>query len=533
MLVSLTLAALVERHLAEQPDGVAFIEGEREITYAEFDLLCRKAAAWLTGQGIGAGDRVAVWIVNRVEWLALFFGLARIGAVLVPVNTRYRSAELVYILERSGARMLVLQLNFRKIDFQSVLEQVDVGAVQTLERIAVMDAGSKLPAQILGKPTTAFDLSQEFDVTMPDRSDPDALAILFTTSGTTKGPKLVMHLQRTIALHSWRVARAFAFDEPDARSLAAVPFCGVFGLMIALGALTGGAPSYIMEIFDGQLAADLVRRHAISHAFGSDEMLRRMADAVGGHNPFPSLRVCGFGAYQAGAMDFARAALERRIPMVGMYGSSEVLGLFSQQPMTMPFAQIAECGGFPVSADTEVRIRDIEKGELLPPGVSGEIEIRARTNFVGYFNDSEATAKAIGPDGFFRTGDIGHLRGDGTFVYETRQGDAIRLGGFLVNPVEIEDMLKRLPGVADVQVLGVDISGHGSCVAFVIWAHGSVLSDADVIAWAAANIAGFKVPSRVWFVDEFPTTQSANGVKIQRAKLRTLALEHLGTTLRK
>ena len=523
----LTLAALLERNLAERRDGVAFIEGEREISYAEFDLLCRRAAAWLTAQGIASGDRVALWLVNRVEWLALFFGLARIGAVLVPVNTRYRATELIYILERSGARLLVLQLNFRKIDFPGVLAEVDPGAVRTLERVAVMDAGADLPARVLGKPTTAVDLSRDIAVAPPDRSHPDALAVLFTTSGTTKGPKLVMHPQRTIALHSQRVVRAFGFDAPGARLLASLPFCGTFGLTSVLGAFAGGAPAVIMDAFDATGAVDLLRRHELTHVIGSDEMFQRIIEQTAPPDPFPSLRLSAFAAFHPGAAELARAGLERRMKLVGLYGSSEVQALFSLQPTTLPFEQVIEGGGRPVSPDAEVRIRDIETGELLPPGVSGEIEIRAPTSFVGYLDDPEVSAKAIGADGFFRTGDIGRLREDGSFVYETRQGDAIRLGGFLVNPAEIEEMLKRLPGVADVQVIGVDIAGHSRCVAFVIAAAGKAPGETEVIAWAAKSMAGFKVPSQVWFVTEFPTTQSANGVKIQRAKLRAMALERL------
>jgi acyl-CoA synthetase (AMP-forming)/AMP-acid ligase II len=141
--VRLTISALLERHLAERPGAVAFVEGERAITYAEFDVLQRNAAAWLTANGVRAGDHVAVWLVNRIEWLALLFGLARIGATLVAVNTRYRTAELEYILAQSGARMLVLQLNFRQIDFPAVLAEVDASKLPSLEQVP-----SSMPANI-------------------------------------------------------------------------------------------------------------------------------------------------------------------------------------------------------------------------------------------------------------------------------------------------------------------------------------------------------------------------------------------------
>ena len=523
-----TIPALLERHLAERPDDVAFLEGDRRISYREFAALCGKTAAWLADQDIAPGDRVAVWLVNRIEWLALLFALARIEAALVALNTRYRAAELQTVLDRSGARMLVLQHNFRKIDFPAVLQGVDAGALPALEGVAVVDCDASTPSQILGRPTIPFQAFARGAGETADRSRPAAPGALFTTSGTTKGPKLVVHSQRTIAFHSRRAAGAFGLDEPGACLLGALPFCGVYGFNSALAAFAAGAPVVLMETFEAGSAVDLVRRHRVTHAFGSDEMYRRMLELAPGHDPFPSVRLFGFAAFNPGAADFARAAWDKRVPLVGLYGSSEVQALFSVQSQSAPFPQRIEGGGRPAAgSDAEIRVRDVDTGDLLPPGRSGEIEIRAPSNFVGYWNNPAATADAVGRDGFFRTGDIGQLRADGTFLYETRRGDAIRLGGYLVSPAEIEEALKRIPGVGDVQVVAVEIAGQPRAVAFVVPAAGAAPREADVIAAAAAQMAGFKVPARVWFVDEFPTTDSPNGLKIQRARLRDIALEHL------
>jgi fatty-acyl-CoA synthase len=284
----------------------------------------------------------------------------------------------------------------------------------------------------------------------------------------------------------------------------------------------------MMETFDGASAAELMRRWQLTHAFGSDEMYDRLFEHASGAPPFPSARVCGFGAFHRSGEDFAMPWREQGLPLAGLYGSSEVQALFSMQRPDQAHAQAIEGGGTPASgAAAQVRVRDIDSGELLPPGVSGEIEIRADTNFLGYFNNPEATAEAVLPDGFFRTGDIGRLRADGSFVYETRRGDAIRLGGFLVSPAEIEDVLKRLPAVADAQVVAVEMEGQTRCIAFVIAAAGATVDANAVIAWAAASMAPFKVPARVWTVASFPVTQGPNGVKIQRGKLREMAIVRL------
>lgn len=531
MSMELTFSALLERHVAERPTQIAFIEGERQVSFAEFDRLCSRAATWLTAQGIGPGDLVAVWLVNRVEWLALLFGLARIGAGLVAVNTRYRAVELEHILQKSEARLLVLQLNFRKIDFLAVLADVTPDMVSSLERVAVLDGGAALPKLILGRPTVSLDLAQHADVGVPDQSDPDALAILITTSGTTKDPKLVMHTQRTLVLHSQRVAREWDFERPDTRLLGAAPFCGVFGLNAVMAAFANGSPTCIMDAFDGGAAADLILQHKLTHAFGSDEMYSAIFSKVPGDNPFPSIRRLGFALVTHSVEEFVVPAWRRGIQLIGLYGSSEVQGLFAMQPLSLPGEQLIQAGGRPASSEgAQIRIRDIDNGELLGPGISGEIEIRADTNFIGYFHDPEASANAVDADGFFHTGDIGRLRENGTFVFETRRGDAMRLGGFLVSPAEIEELLTRSPGVAAAQVVAVDISGKLRCVAFVSPKAGTLPDEAEVIRRAAASMAAFKVPARVWVIDEFPKTLSANGDKIQRGKLRQMALDRLGAS---
>lgn len=518
-----TLPDLSREHLAARPGATAFISGGRRISHAEFDAMGRKAAAWLHAQGIGPGDRVAVWLVNRMEWLALLVGLARLGASLVAVNTRFRSAELEYILRRSRARMLVIQRGFRLIDFASVLEGADGAAAQALEKVAVLDGGESIPPLILGHPTVAFDALQRAYPEAPDLSAEDAVVAMFTTSGTTRGPKLVMHTQKTATLHARRCAESYGFDQPGACLLGGLPFCGVFGFSSTLGAYAGGAPVVMMETYDGVQAAALMKEHAVTHMFGGDELYRRLLEAAPGPDPFPAARLFGFAALAPGGNAVALEAAARGLPMAGLYGSSEVHALFSVQPDFLPPGKRIEGGGHPASKDAVVRIRDVLTGELAAPEVGGDIEIRSPTNFIGYFDDPETTAEAIRADGFFRTGDVGRLTLDGRFIYETRKGDAIRLAGFLVDPMEIEDAIKRDPAVAGAQVVAVEVGGEQRPVAFIILTPGASASEAGIIAGLQGVIAGFKIPARVWFLDEFPSTPSANGTKIQRGALRDKA----------
>jgi len=305
-----------------------------------------------------------------------------------------------------------------------------------------------------------------------------------------------------------------------------LPFCGTFGMTSLLGFMAAGATVHVLDAFEAAPAQKCLDECRITHTFGSDEMFRRILALTEAPRPFPHLEVCGFAAFQPGWRELAAEAETRGLPLFGLYGSSEVQALFSIGRPGDAFADRIEGGGWPMSPDAKVRVRDTETGELAPQGISGEIEIRAPSRFLGYFNNPDATRDAITSDGFFRTGDIGRLRGDGAFVYETRAGDAMRLGGFLVAPGEIEDELKSCAGVADAQVVAVDLKGQARCVAFIIPAGAPPQHDA-LVARLRERLAGYKVPARIYLVDAFPVTDSANGVKIQRAKLRAIAMERI------
>ncbi len=523
---SATLSSIMARHLAANPGQIGFVDQGAQITCQEFEHLVRQTCAWLGRHDIRSGDRVAVWLPNRIEWLALFFALMRIGATAVAVNTRYRTAELRYILERSRAKLLVLQSRIHTADFGRILADADVGSLPALEAVAVLGPAGELAAT-LPKTVHAFELRPNGALVPKADASPDTLAILFTTSGTTKGPKLVMHTQRTLSGHCSDVSRACGFDEPGAKLLAVLPLCGVFGFCSTLGAMRAGACVVIIDHFEEQAAAQLILQHRITHCFGSDDMYRRLLAAQDGDRPFPTARMFGYAAFEAGASQLALQAWSRGVPLTGLYGSSEVQALFALQPHTLPLAERIEGGGRTVSGQAEVRIRGVDGDGLMPPMQSGEIEIRSPGNFVGYLDNPDATAAAMTPDGFFRTGDIGCLRMDGTFVYQARRGDAMRLSGYLVSPAEIEDVLARIPGVAQVQVVPIQVSGSERCGAFVIRAPECPLTESGITEQAGSRMASFKVPARVWFVDEFPTTQSANGTKIQKARLREMARELL------
>ncbi len=507
------------------PGAAAFVFDGLRVDVADFARAADNAAAFLEAQGLRKGDCCAVWLVNRLEWLALLFGAAKIGVVIAAVNTRYRSADLAHILAKSGARMLVMEPGFRGIDFPAILREMAASAAPRLEKLCVLGAaqGDETRWPTVACPDFLNDGARPATLS----EDAHAPLLLFTTSGTTRGPKLVAHSQTTLGRHARDIARALAIDPARDRLLAMLPFCGTFGMVNVLGAFAAGAPVHVMDTFDAKPALDILQRERITLGFGSDEMFRRILSLTDEPKPFPHARLFGFAAFQPGWRELAAQAGRRGMALHGLYGSSEVQALFSVGPSDAPFEQRIEGGGRPVSPQARVRVRDLETGELAAPGVSGEIEIDAPSRFLGYYGDPAATAAATTRDNFFRTGDIGHLRGDGTFVYETRAGDAMRLAGFLVGPGEIEDELKSLDGVADAQVVAVEIAGQARCAAFVIPRAGAQPAEETLIAALRARLAGYKIPARIFFIDAFPVTESANGVKIQRTKLRDMAMARI------
>jgi fatty-acyl-CoA synthase len=499
-----SLQSLIGSEAAADP---AFVFDGTPVSRAEFSGMVAQTTAWLAAQGIGKGDVVAVWLVNRVEWVALLYAAARLGAVVAAVNTRYRSAEVAHLLKLSGAKLLVVEAAFRSIDFAAILSDIAKDELPALQKLAVVGADAILAQW----PCIRFDA---FDKPHPPapvpEDDADLPVLLYTTSGTTKGPKLVAHSQRTLVTHANSVAKALQLSPQRHALLAMLPFCGTFGMTSLLGFIAAGATVHVLDAFEAAPALKILSEQKITHAFGSDEMFRRILALTDAQQPFQHLEVCGFAAFQPGWRELAAEAEARGLPLFGLYGSSEVQALFSIARPSDAFADRIEGGGWPMSPEAKV---------------PGEIEISAPSRFLGYFNNPDATRDAITADGFFRTGDIGRLR-DGAFVYETRAGDAMRLGGFLVAPGEIEDELKSCAGVADAQVVAVDLKGQARCVAFVIPAGTSPQQDV-LTARLRERLAGYKVPARIYVVDAFPVTDSANGVKIQRAKLRTMAMERI------
>ena len=276
-----TLGALLEwsdRELA----APAVTDAAGTLDWRAFQDRILRAAAGLREAGVACGDRVALWLPNGTDYLAAIFACARIGALAIHINTRFRAAEAGNLLRRSRAVALVTQWGFPPVDFPAIFSTLpaeDRAVLRCVLRLPVsIDVTELADLPVLPLDGAAADAG-------PDESSGETPCLTFTTSGTTSGPKLVLHDQQTIVGHAADVARRIGLDAADATLLGAMPFCGTFGNAAAMAAIAGGAHIVCLAQFDGEAAAALIRQHRVTHLIGGDDMFGRIAAASEGR-PF-------------------------------------------------------------------------------------------------------------------------------------------------------------------------------------------------------------------------------------------------------
>ena len=328
--------------LEEHPDRIAVIAGDRSLTFARLAERAAVVAGGLQELGFRRGDVLAVWLPNVPEWLELLFACARIGVCVAAVSTRYRAAELEYVLGTSRAKGIVLAPDFLGIDFQAVLEEVRPSLPHLVHVMS--------PGEIPTGPVVAGGGRR------------DDLCALFSTSGTTSSPKLAAHRQGPVVRHAREAARAFGIREGEL-SLLALPLCGVFGFNTALAALAAGAACVLQEVFDADEAARLMGRHGIQHFNGSDAMLRAVIDSPDLDRAALRWRRGGFANFTGLAAELVRDAEARAgVRVHGVFGMSEVFALMATWDVDDPPQTRELAGGRPICADIEVRASDPATG---------------------------------------------------------------------------------------------------------------------------------------------------------------------------
>ena len=448
---------------------------------------------------------------NFHEWLVLEVACARLGLRVVALNTRYRTAELAPLLSASRAKALALTPSFRGIDFLAMARDVASG----LSLITVRGAAD-------GAMPYAH-LREQGEVAAEGTAS-DLLNV-FPTSGTTASPKLAAHDQAGVVQHAKKVAQAIQLTSGDVM-LMALPLCGVFGFNGAIAALAAGATLLLQVIFDADGAARLLADQQVTHFYGPDSMLRAVITSPAfDRQAVPAWRWGGFANFTTGKpVELIQLAEAKAgVRLVGLYGSSECFALMSSWRQGDEIETRAQGGGFPVSPEIRVRAGDPDSGAPLPPGERGELQVRGYNVVQEYLGNLQATRAAFTADGWFRTGDLGYVNPNGSFVFLTRLTDSLRVRGYLLDPAEVEEHLLRHPSVALAQLVGVRSTQGDLPVAFVQLAAGATAAEEDLLTYCRQGIADYKVPRKICLLEEFPVVSGPNGVKIQRHRLREIA----------
>ncbi len=496
----MNLASVIEAH---PDDATALISRGRATTYGELRDQVARLRGGLVGLGIDPGDRVGIVCANNWYFVVSYLAVLGVGAVAVPLNPLSPAREIERELAAVGARALFVGPAGRSSagaidrDRLAVLEFVIHASAEDNASIAIDDLLTREPAPIVARAA-------------------DDLAVLIFTSGTAGSPKAAMLSHGNLLANIDQVisVREDGADPGDV-GFGVLPLFHIFGLNVVLGAsLKAGASVVLVERFDPSSAADAIAKHGVTVLAGAPQMwsawsaMPELADDV-----FASVKVATSGAARLDPA-VAHAVRDRFGLEVG-----EGYGLTEASPVvTSSFGLPWRPGsvGAPVDG-VEMRLVDTDGGDVLV-GDPGEIRVRGANVFQGYWNDAEATGRAIDSEGWLHTGDIAIVDDDGFLFLVDRAKDLIIVSGFNVFPAEVEEVLLELDGVAQCAVVGVPHPHTGEAVkAFVVVGTGFSLEEDAVIEFAADRLARYKCPQKVNFVDEIPLNLSG---KVLRRALR-------------
>lgn len=535
--LDVTLGQLLDETAAKWPDrdAVVYVDRDFRLSWSEFNDLVDRFAKGLMALGVQKGEKVAVWSTNVPYWVALQFATAKIGAVLLTVNTSYKVSELDYLLRQSECENIFIMDGFYDTDY--VLTLFDLlpelktqarGELSSekyphLKRVAFLGPQkhrgmySVPEIMALGKALPEADYAARQATLHPD----DVVNMQYT-SGTTGFPKGVMLTHKSIGNNGFWIGENQGFTEKD-RVCLPVPLFHCFGCVLGvLACVTHGSAMVILEKFDPVLVMQSVETERCTALYGVPTMfIAVLQHPLFERFDFSSLRT-GIMAGSPCPVRVMRQVMKEMFmeDITICYGLTESSPVMTQTRMDDNIARRTESVGRAMPG-VEVRIVDPETGEQCANGVQGEVCCRGYLVMKGYYKNPQATADAIDKDGWLHSGDLGVMDQDGYVAITGRLKDMIIRGGENIYPREIEEFLYHLDGVQDVQVAGVPSVKYGEEVgAFVILKEGVSLSPEDVQDHCRGKIAFHKIPRYVAFVEGYPMTASG---KIQKYKLRDMA----------
>lgn len=524
-----TLLSCLAKMLPEREALVYSHSGQRW-TFRALEDEVRLVARGLVAHGVQPGDRVAVWATNVPEWIVLQFALAKIGAILVTVNTALRGHEIEYLLRQSETSTLITIAGFRSVNYLAELRAIGAMGPDHIRRERlphlqrVVFVGTDCPGDLIpyqNLHAAATDVPEAALDALESAIAVDDVINMQFTSGTTGFPKGVMLSSRNILNNGYWLGEGLGFT-PDDRLCLCVPLFHCFGCVIGvLGAYTHGACLCAVEWFDPRRVLETIERERCTALYGVPTMFLAELEVPDFERfDLSSLRT----GIMAGALcpePLMRKVIDKmHLPeMTIAYGLTETSPGLTQTPRDASLEERTQTVGR-VLPETEVRIVDPATGDDVAPGERGELWARGYMVMRGYYKMPEQTAAAITPDGWLRSGDQASVDAHGKVRITGRIKDVIIRGGENVAPKEIEDVLRMHDAVLDVSVYGISCGFFGEQVAAAVRVRpGATIDALEVMEFCEKRLARFKVPRHVRFVESFPMTASG---KIQKFKLREI-----------
>ena len=508
-------------------DMEALVFEDRRHTFRGAAARIDEAAKALVGLGVAPGEHVALWLNNCDDWIFIHFALAKIGAVTVPINTRFRTRDLAYVVGQSDSVMLITHDTSGPVDYHGMVRELDREEFPLLRQV-VLVADTPRDGAALWR--DALEAGRGVaDAAVSERAaavDPDSIAFIMYTSGTTGFPKGVMHSHKLVRNVE---ERGFKMGVTTSDTL-----LNYLPLFHAFGYSEGGLMSPITgqrqiltATFDPDECLDLIERERVTMMHGFEAHMKGLTEAQEARpRDISSLRTGLFAAGMKSATPVCRRGAEVLAPLraVSGYGMTEVWLGVAICSVDDDLPHRIETSGYPAPG-YEVRIVDPETGEPCPPHVPGELQTRGFSLMLGYYKKPEETAESYAEGGWFRTGDTAIRHEDGYMRFLGRHKDMLKVGGENVDPMEVEGLLLEHPDVHQAAVVGASDERLGEvAVAFVQKAGDPALTGDDVIAYCRGKVASFKIPRHVFFVDDFPMTASG---KIRKVDLRSRAADSL------
>ena len=537
----LTVGGLLDLVAERRPedDALVYVDRDLRYSYAQFKEVVERCARALMALGLEKGDHVAVWGQNVPEWVTLQFATGKMGAVLVTVNPAYKANELKYVLEQSDAAALFLTRGVKGADFVEILQEavpnltdagdgeLSVEGLPHLKHIVLIGEDAEDSPGIMGYKEFFKGAEKVSEEELRERQgslDADEVINMQYTSGTTGFPKGVQLTHANIVKNAFYIGECMELG-PEDRVCIPVPFFHCFGCVLGtLNTVTHEGTMVPVEQFDAEEVLKAVHEERCTALLGVPTMFiaELEHENYGGYDT-SSLRT--------GIMAGSPCPIEVMKQVVNdmgadeitiAYGQTESSPVITQTRTDDPIERRVSTVGRKLP-DVEVKLVDVDTGEEVGTGEQGDLCTRGYHVMKGYYKMPDKTAEVIDEDGWLHTGDLATMDEDGYFTITGRADDMIIRGGENIYPREIEEFLYTHPEISDVQVYGVPDEKYGEKVAAaVIKKKDASLTDEDVKEYCRENIAHYKVPEYVDFVEEYPMTASG---KIQKYKLREAAVE--------